>query len=413
MTAVARPKPRWWVRLIDGGWSTGLFVVGSLFDLVCVMNVPGVAVLTGGEEPSAHISQQGVLLVLLVFACWATVFVRSRVPLAAVIAGSLLLLIGVSYALALVGAFSAIARWPRQNALIGSITAGAVLLYAVREIFTDWGHALAWTLGSDPVGTEPGWAVATIVVALLSLGLLAVLVGYRRARVEASVNRVQAELQHERADALDEQLARQAERERIARDLHDGLGYRLSSMALAAGAFETQVTAAPGDPALVEWARLVRRQAHAALEDVRGVVGGLRSEAGEDAASTQASMRMVGGLLADLRAADHRVDAYVVIEGIEAASPAQDAAAFRIVQESLTNAIKHAPGAPVSVLLDAAPDRGIRIRVVNPIMPAATGMPSGRRGIEGIRERAAAAGGTVWMGPHEGRFLVDASLPWA
>ena len=387
-------------------------MIGSLFDILCVINVPGAATLTAGVTPEAGITTPGVLLVLLVIACWCTVFVRRRAPWAPLIAGGLLMLIGVSYALALVGVFCALVRWPRRTVLISAVAAGSITLFVLREVLTTWGGALAWMFGTDPVGTDPVWAAGAAIVALLSLGLVAGLVAYRRARDEASTNRVEAEQQHERADALDQQVARQAERERIARDLHDGLGHRLSSMALAAGAFESQAAAAPVDPALAEWARVVHRQAHAALEDVRGVVGGLRSDTADAAAPPAVSMRQVSGLIADLRAAGHRVDAYVFLEGVDQISPAFDAAAFRIVQESLTNALKHASGAAVSVLVDAAPDRGIRIRTVNPLVATSSGIPGGRRGIEGMRERAVALGGTAWIGPYQGEFIVDVSLPW-
>ncbi|MEZ3161382.1 histidine kinase [Microbacterium sp. BWT-B31] len=412
MTLAVSPKRRPLERLLGGSRSLGLFVIGVLLDTLGLVNVPGAVTFAQGEDTEAHITTAGVLIFLLAVACWATVFVRVRAPLAVVVAGGVLMLLGVSYALALVGVYCALVRWPRKTTQIALSTAAAVLLFVLRELLGGWGGALAWTFASDTSADEAHWHIATVVVAVLSLATVAGLVAYRRARVEASAQRVQAEHEHQRAEALDAQLARQSERERIARDLHDGLGHRLSSMALAAGAFESQAAAAPVDPALAEWARLVRHQAHAALEDVRGVVGGLRSDGGVGGAAPQASLRLVAGLLADLRAAGYRLDAYVLIEGIEHARPARDAAAYRIVQESLTNAIKHAPGAAISVTADAAPDRGIRIRVENPLMPVSTGVPGGRRGIAGIRERAAAEGGTSWIGPHEGRFIVDVSLPW-
>ncbi|GAA5210874.1 sensor histidine kinase [Microbacterium kyungheense] len=412
MTAIARPGHRGLTQAVRVGSSIALFVVGVFFDVLGVMNVPGAAVLTGGDDPQANVTPFGSLLVLLVLACWGTIFFRARAPLVVLVAGGLLLLIGVSYLLALIGAYCVIVRWPWRTRFIGPLTAAAVVLFVAREAFTGWGHAFAWLVGSDPTGTDPVWSIAAAIAALLSLGLVAALVAYRRARDEASTQRVEAAQQHERADALDQQVTRQAERERIARDLHDGLGHRLSSVALAAGAFESQAAAAPGDPALAEWARVLRQQAHAALEDVRGVVGGLRSDTGETADAPPPSMRGISGLVADLRAAGHRVDAYVFLEGIDQLGPAFDAAAFRIVQESLTNALKHAPGTPISVLVDAAPDRGIRIRTVNALAAGSSQIPGGRHGIEGMRERAVALGGTAWIGPYQGQFIVDVSLPW-
>lgn len=412
MTAVARSGPRRLARLSKGARSTALFVVGSLFDIYCVINVPGAAVLVWGSEPSARITNLGVVIALLAIACWGTVFVRERAPLAVIVAGGVLMLVGVSYVLALVGVYHALIRWPRKTMLIASLTALSVLLFVLRDVLTDWGGALAWTLGDESYEQQQLTAnIASAVIAVCSLALVAGLVAYRRARAEASASRERAEQAHERADALDAEVARQAERERIARDLHDGLGHRLSSVALAAGAFEAQA-AATVDPELTEWARVLRSQAHAALEDVRDVVGGLRSDAGADDTARAVSMRMVGSLVADLRAAGHHVDAFVVVEGIERVNPLLDAAAYRIVQGSLTNAIKHAPGATISLTIDAAPDRGIRIRVENPLAPTSDAVPGGGRGLEGIRERSSAAGGTTWIGPHEGRFIVDVRLPW-
>jgi signal transduction histidine kinase len=391
--------------------STALFVLGLLLDMVSVLNVPGSAVFPPGVQSSPAITTQGTILVFLVAACGVTVFFRDRAPLVVALAGMVLLLIGMSYVLALIGGYRLLLRYPQRTLLISAIIASAVAFFVGREVFTGWGRALPWLFARDVIGSDPAWNIASITVAVLSLGLVAALVAYRRARTEASLSRVRVEQLHQRADALGEQLARQSERESIARDLHDGLGHRLSSMALAAGAFESQAAAAPIDPALVEWARLVRRQAHAALEDVRGVVGGLRLEQGESGIPS-ASMRMIGQTLADLRAAGQRIEAYVVVESVERLDSARDAAAFRVLQEALTNAMKHATGSMISVTVDAAPERGIRVRVMNPLVPSTSQPPSGRVGIEGIRERAAAVGGTAWIGPHAGHFLVDVSLPW-
>ncbi len=410
--SAARSRASRWDAVLNGTRSTGLFVFGVLFDITCVMNVPGGADFIRDGEPTAHVTARGGLVAFLAIVCWVTVFFRARFPLATAVAGGVLLLVGTSYALALVASFHVLMRWPRRATLTWAVTIGAVAIYVLREVFAGWGTALVWLLSRETARDDPAWAISSVMTAALSLGLLAVVVAYRRARVEASLSSQRATQLHQRADALDEQVARQAERERIARDLHDGLGHRLSSMALAAGAFESQAAAAPVDPALTQWAQLVRRQAHAALEEVRDVVGGLRDEATEARPSARVSLRQTGQLLADLRATGHATHAYVVVESIERLDPLHDSAAFRVVQELLTNVMKHAPGAPVAVFVDAAPERGIRIRISNPLMPGSFSTPSGQHGIEGIRGRAAAIGGTAWIGPHEGQFLADVSLPW-
>ena len=415
MTTAAGSRPGRFARLLDGGWSTGLFVLGCLWDICAVMNVPGAAEFRAGAQREVSITDTGTLLVLAAIIAWATVFARARHPQLVLIAGGALMILGVSYALALVGVFHALLRWPRRASLIGGIAVAAVALFVLRESLTEWGAALPWLFSAD--GGSPGgpaWDIARWVIAALALCAVGGLVVHQRTRAEAAANRVRAAREHERADALGEQLARQAERERIARDLHDGLGYRLSTAALSASAFEAQVAADPAiDPSLAGWARTVRQQTHAALEDVRGVVGGLRSEPAEAPPAPRASLRLIAPLLTDLRAGGSRIDAYVRIEGADRVAPALDAAVYRIVQESLTNALKHAPGEPISLTVDAAPDRGVRVRIENPLAARGAGVPSGGQGIVGIRERAAVAGGSAWIGPHEGRFIVDVSLPWA
>jgi signal transduction histidine kinase len=123
-------------------------------------------------------------------------------------------------------------------------------------------------------------------------------------------------------------------------------------------------------------------------------------------------MRALGQLLGEHRAAGAPITAYVVLEDPERASTQFDGAVYRIVQEALTNARKHAPGVAVDVHVQAGPVEGARIRIVNPLAAMGAPLPSGGNGTVGIRERAAALGGTAWIGAHEGCFIVDVTLPW-
>lgn len=406
-------RPNRFARIAAGGWSLVLFACGGTVDMYNVMNVPGAAHLAMGPPPQASVTDLGVGLALAALLAWGSVFVRKRAPWLALVAGGALLAVGVSYLLALVGVYHALLRWPERGRLIAGGAAIAVGLYVGREVMTDWGAGLPWLFGADPSRASGAWAIARWVIALLAALTVGGLVLNRRTRKDAEVSRSRAEREHERADALGEQLARQAERARIARDLHDGLGHRLASAALSASAFEAQAAADPSlDPALTEWARAVRQQTTAALEDVRGVVGALRADGVTDEPASPASLRVVSHLLHDLRDAGHRIDAYVMLEGIDRIGVALDAAAYRILQECLTNSIKHAPGAHVSVTLDASPARGVRIRVENDLGSSSADIPAGGHGIIGIRERAESTGGTAWIGPHRGRFIVDVALPW-
>jgi signal transduction histidine kinase len=124
-------------------------------------------------------------------------------------------------------------------------------------------------------------------------------------------------------------------------------------------------------------------------------------------------MRAIAALLLQVRASGSDVRPYVVIDAAESASTLFDGAVFRIVQEALTNAIKHAPLAPIDVFVQVGPSSGARIRISNPVREhRGSAVPGGANGLIGIRERAAALGGAAWIGAHDGAFIVDVSLPW-
>ncbi|MFC7648382.1 sensor histidine kinase [Streptosporangium lutulentum] len=86
--------------------------------------------------------------------------------------------------------------------------------------------------------------------------------------------------------------------------------------------------------------------------------------------------------------------------------------AYRIVQEALTNARKHAPGSRVTAELDGRPGDGLRIRVSNPAPPGTSAGPGGRFGLVGLAERTRMIGGTISHVVQDGYFILDARLPW-
>lgn len=125
-------------------------------------------------------------------------------------------------------------------------------------------------------------------------------------------------------------------------------------------------------------------------------------------------MRSVGEIISATRSTGTPVDAMVMLDGAAQAPEILDATVYRLVQETLTNAVKHAPGRAVSLYLEAGPATGVRLRVSNPVVTTAdagAGKGAGA-GLVGIRERAEALQGTVWAGTHQGEFIVDVSLPW-
>ncbi|HEU5475269.1 MAG TPA: histidine kinase [Actinophytocola sp.] len=212
------------------------------------------------------------------------------------------------------------------------------------------------------------------------------------------------------ADTLLEHAAR-GERARIARELHDVVAHHISLIAVQA---ETARLTTPGMPAEGQ-RRLagIGDTARAALTEMRRLLGVLREDAGaEPDRSPQPGLEELNGLIDEARAAAGTSTRLIVRGRVGPLDPGVELAAFRIVQEALTNARRHAPGAAVDVELDYTRD-ALRLRVRdNGPGPPPGAAPDGGHGLLGMRERAATAGGTLTTGPGpHGGFLVDVVLP--
>ncbi|WP_029430567.1 sensor histidine kinase [Blastococcus sp. URHD0036] len=214
----------------------------------------------------------------------------------------------------------------------------------------------------------------------------------------------------ERAEAEQELLARDAvvtERTRIAREMHDAVGHRVSLMVLQAGAIEM----AARDPERVEQlAGHVQTAGRQALDELRQMVGVLRAGETEDAPlAPQPGLSALRQLVEESREAGMDVDLGDV--PVAPIAPATSRAAYRIVQEALTNAGKHAPGAHVEVTLHRSTDE-LAVRVVNGPGRAAAPVPGGGYGLVGLGERVRTLGGRLTAQPRlDGGFCVEAVLP--
>ncbi|MEU6679012.1 histidine kinase [Streptomyces sp. NPDC046925] len=198
------------------------------------------------------------------------------------------------------------------------------------------------------------------------------------------------------------------ERTHIAADMHDSLGHVLSLSALRAGALELSPTLTAQDRDDVAE---LRASIVDAVDQLRETITILRdapaSGAGEGRSSTESIEDLLGRTLAS------GVRVVWSQEGkASALPPLVERGAYRIVQEALTNATKHAPGSAVRVDITHGGDR-TRIRVVNSPPPGGPlpGLVSGHHGLTGLRERVAVLGGTLRAAPHEGGFEVSATLP--
>ncbi|WP_328919946.1 MULTISPECIES: histidine kinase [unclassified Streptomyces] len=244
----------------------------------------------------------------------------------------------------------------------------------------------------------------------LILGPLAVgyVVAVRRDLTAATQARV-ADLEREHL-VLDER-ARAEERAAIAREMHDVVGHRVSNMVLAAGAL--QVGPAAGHPDVVRTAELIRSDGRQALEELREILGVLSVGHPVHWAPTtpQPDVAQLPGIVAHATERGQSVQLQVNGHPETLSAPVQRAV-HRIVQESLTNAAKHAPGAQVRIDVDCRSD-GVHVSVGN---GASTGhpsadLPSGGHGLVGLAERVELLGGTLTAGPHGDGFLVSAFIP--
>ncbi len=265
--------------------------------------------------------------------------------------------------------------------------------------------------GPGRAGSEEG----VLVVLLAALAPAAALTGIaQRARSEALVHSTARQVI---AGTLVEHTAR-GERARIARELHDVVAHHISMIAVQA---ETARLATPGMPAAGAKRLLeIGDTARAGLTEMRRLLGVLREDA--QAASPgqqdvelhpQPGLQQLNELLDEARDASGAGTRLIVSGPPATLDPGVELAAYRIVQEALTNARRHAPGAAVDVELHFADDAlGLRIRDNGPGPAAAQPVASGGHGLPGMRERAAAAGGELRTGAAPGGgFLIEATLP--
>ncbi|MFD5597670.1 sensor histidine kinase [Streptomyces griseorubiginosus] len=313
-------------------------------------------------------------------------------------------------------------RWPAAPLLVTVATAwwGTLLLpmlaVALYDLAVDRrariavGCAVA-ALGANLLGYRPTslWTAQSYASTLL-LPVLAVLVGLWLGSRRRLVQALAADVEHLRVEArLREDAARAAERSRIAAEMHDVLAHRLSLIALHTGVLATKSETLPAP--VTERLALLRTTSVKALTDLRDVLGVLRDP---DAAPTGATltpiMREVGALADEARAAGQHVE--LTTDGLPEQVPTTHRlAVYRIVQEALTNARKHAVGAPVTVRIDYGPPATL-VEVTNPPGTSRTDTVGSGYGLVGLRERVAALGGHLNSGPAgSGAWRLAARIP--
>ncbi|MEU3762525.1 sensor histidine kinase [Streptomyces albogriseolus] len=219
----------------------------------------------------------------------------------------------------------------------------------------------------------------------------------RRAETEARLRAEQAQ-----------RLAREA----IAREMHDVLAHRLTLLSVHAGALEFRPDA-PRDE-IARAAGVIRESAHEALQDLREIIGVLRAGDSEDAGRPQPTLAALDALVAESLQAGMKVTLEQRVTDAGSVPASVGRTAYRIAQEGLTNARKHAPGTEVTVSVAGGPGEGLTVTVHNPAPEAdVPPVPGAGQGLIGLTERATLTGGTLEHGPTpEGGFEVRARLPW-
>ncbi|MER6809802.1 histidine kinase [Spirillospora sp. NPDC000708] len=267
--------------------------------------------------------------------------------------------------------------------------------------------AVDLALGRSPAPRPDSLEPITATTFAVFLGV-AWLLGHARRRIDADARELRdlnARLRAER-----ERNARQAvaaERARIARDLHDVVAHHVSAIAVQARSTEDVVR---DDPALGRaGVARIAETADTALIEMRRILGLL--DAGRDDGGAEPSLRGLGRLVEAAEGAGCRVRADVDA-GTAALPQAVQVSAYRIVQEALTNVLKHAGPTDVRVALRTA-GAALVVEVGNgPAVPGRAPVPGSGRGLVGLRERVAAFDGTLRTGPcPEGGWLVRAELP--
>lgn len=255
-------------------------------------------------------------------------------------------------------------------------------------------------------GLSYGWWLTLIVVlhaGLVGWGALAA----ARAAVITSLEERALRAEAEQGRRVAE--ARAAERAKIAREMHDVLAHRLSLLATYAGALEYRPDQAP--ERLSQAAGVIRTTVHQALNELREVIALLRDDASDDLARPVPALADLPDLVAESRSTGTRVAVRDEVSDPASVPGATARTAYRVVQEALTNARKHAPGQPVSIALDGTPGARLRICVSNPLgRPSA--IPGTGSGLVGLTERVRLAGGQLDHQATATEFLVSASLPW-
>ncbi len=380
-----------WRRVWGEVWRVLLALVGGALVWVVVFGMG--ASVDGAEVDDLRYGLFMVADLLLGFVAIVLLPLRRIAPLAVGIVTAIIAAFsGFGGVAALIVLVSVATR--RRWIEIGAVLAAGLVSFIVVETFD---------LHAGPP-TEPGFELwylglaAAFTAAVIAIGWA---IGSRRELLASLRERA-------RLSDAEQQLrlaqAREHERTRIAREMHDVLAHQLSLVAMHASALRHRpdLDAEQRAEAVV----VVHERAKLALDDLRQVLGVLRDPQAAAEAAPQPSLDDLDALLAD----EPNAHLELLVDPA-AVPPTIGRHAYRIVQECLTNARKHAPGRPVTVRVEGSPGERLRISARNAVGGGSGGEPG--YGLVGIDERARSVGGTSAVAVTGGEHRVDVELPWA
>jgi signal transduction histidine kinase len=412
---------------------------------LCFLALVDVAFAAQGFDARAHhaagltwssatsLSGFATLISLAGSALAIAVIWRDRYPVhlaLAGVAGAVAFQLGPT--VALIGLMSVAKLRPRERAAqVGALVAVTAIVRVWFDVRSDLATEPFWPSLFSGINAGTAWWLSPII----GLALVACFLGlglWFRTRTELAAVTQQVEDGRAQVGVLTDQVSRQAERERLAREIHDGLGHNLSILSIHANALQamtdsaaTSVPHGPVDPRtsaqIKESAQVVQETAARSVTELHGLLGLLRNPGDPDITAPTKTLRDVRNLIDESVAAGMPLIATVFLDDSTEADPHIAQATFRVVQELLTNARKHAPDIPVRLELRGGPRDGtITITTANHLprqsSPAQPGTEPARAGtgLSGIRERVEHHGGTMAAGvdPH-GAFRVSIRLPWA
>jgi signal transduction histidine kinase len=263
-----------------------------------------------------------------------------------------------------------------------------------------------------PTSDNGPWWVELLVVVVITVAILGwgAYIGSRRELLWT------LKIRAERAEAEQELRTSQArvnERARIAREMHDVLAHRISQVSMHAGAlaFRTDLDAEQ----MRASATIIQDTAHQALADLRSVLGVLRDpESGRPLEPPQPTYDDVAQLVEAVRDAGLKVTYDDLLDSDGHGLPdVIGRTVYRIVQEGMTNAAKHAPGTSLHIVVSGSPQDGVTVELRNPLGVRRGSTPGAGLGLVGLTERAELRGGRLEGRREEGTWVLRGWIPWA